>query len=254
MNDIINYKKKIIRNLILLLILVLASVFILIAAAAELKSQTYAILILTMLLVEFPIIFNLGFSGIRAVNLVLINTEKQQNSNQEIEKLEQEVEDKAKEADELTFNFNILKDDLGKYSDMETFGQKLLSGISKQIDIVMGVFFSLDTTDNQYKPMANYAYYADTPPNKFAEGEGLNGQVVKNKKAMHIVDLPEGYAKTISGLGSAQPKYLLILPLIYQNNVVGLLELATFKHIDKGILNRTNEISDFIGSLMGKIG
>lgn len=254
MDEILTYKKRIIRNLILLLILTLVSVLVVIAAASELKAQSYAILILVILLIEFPIIFNLGFSGIRALNLIIENEEKKLNSNEEIEKLEQEVEEKAKEADELSFNFNLLKDNLTDVEDINDFGTKLLSGIGKQLDIVLGVFYKFNQEDQVFEPLADYAYYSDSPPEKFKTGEGLNGQVVQDKKSMHIEELPEGYTKTISGLGKAQPKHLLILPLIDQNNVSGLLEIATFKNIDKGILKKTDEIATFVGSLMAKIG
>ncbi|MBI9067236.1 MAG: GAF domain-containing protein [Salinivirgaceae bacterium] len=253
MNDIVKYKSRIIRNLILLLILVVISIFIVIAAAKELKADSFAILILVLLLVELPVIINLSFSGIRAINIILDNEEKQLSSNEEIEKMEQEVEEKVKEADVLSFNFSRLKEDMPEYSDIETFGQSLLSGISKQVEIVLGVFYCYNAEHEVFKLCSNFAYYSDNVPNDFKIGEGLNGQVVKDKKAMYLKDLPEGYVEVISGLGSSKPSNLLILPLIDKDKVLGLIELATFKPIDKGVINRTKEISEYIGSLIGKI-
>lgn len=254
MDEILQYKKRIIRNLIILLVLLVTSVFVIISAASGLKSQTSAIVILIFLLIEIPVIFNLSFSGIRAINLILDNEEKQMSSNEEIEKLEQEVEEKAKEAEVLSFNFNQLTSDIGEFDNIESFGQKLLSGISKQIDIVVGVFYHLNTEENKFQPIANYAYYSNTPPNEFIEGEGLNGQCVKDKKAMYLEEMPKKYINVVSGLGNSEPKNLLILPLIHKKDVVGLIEIATFKNIDRGVLNRTDEISEFIGSLIGKLG
>lgn len=254
MNEIIKYRNRIIRNLIIVLVLIIATIITLFAAAQDLKSQHFALLILALLFVEFPIIFNLSFSGIKAINLILDSEEKQMTSTEEMEKLDKEVEEKAKEADTLTFNFKLLQEDMSEYFDIESFGQSLLSGFSKQIDIVTGVFFAFDNNQQSFEPKANYAYYSETPPVAFAEGEGLNGQAVKDKNAMHITELPEGYIKIISGLGSAQPKNLLLLPIINDDKVLGLLEIATFKPFDKGILNRTKEIGEFIGSLIAKIG
>ncbi len=59
-------------------------------------------------------------------------------------------------------------------------------------------------------------------------GEGLIGQVAAVGKTFYTADVPEGYINVISGLGSATPKYLLIVPIIKQDVVTGVLEIASF--------------------------
>jgi putative methionine-R-sulfoxide reductase with GAF domain len=59
-------------------------------------------------------------------------------------------------------------------------------------------------------------------------GEGLIGQSAAGARTLYVDDIPEGYIKIISGLGSASPKYLLIVPMKQQDHATGVLEIASF--------------------------
>lgn len=255
MDDLIKNKQKILFNLILLLVICLVAIILVIGAAPTFKGNGFSIALLLLFIVEIPVVLSLGIIGIRSINIYIENDDKNRASSPDaMEKLEKEVEEKAKEAEDLTFNLNRLSEDMGEVNDWKTFGEALLKSVSKQIDIVVGLVYYLDTTDNKYKPIADYAYYSETPPIEFVEGDGITGQVVKNKKAMFINDLPSGYVKVISGLGSHKPDYLAIIPLLDEEDVIGILEIATFKPLEKGLSRRINEISKFIGKKASTLG
>jgi len=255
MDDLIKNKQKILFNLILLLVICLVAIILVLGAAPSFKSSGYSIALLLLFLVEIPIILTLGITGFRSINIYIENADKQRASSpDEMEKLEKEVEEKAKEAEDLTFNLHRLSEDMGEPNDWKSFGEALLKGVSKQIEIVVGLVYYLDSNDNKFKPIADYAYYSEIPPNEFVEGDGITGQVVKNKKAMFINDLPGGYVKVISGLGSHKPDYLAIIPLLDEEDVIGVLEIATFKPLEKGLSRRINEISKFIGKKASTLG
>ncbi len=254
MDDLIKNKKKIIINLVLLLGIGVISVFLVIGAATSFKSSGFSIALLLIFIIEVPLILSIGMLGIRSINLYIENDEKQRASSpDEMEKLEKEVEEKAKEAEDLTFNLPRLSEDMGETPDWKTFGEALLKAASKQIEIVIGLVYKLDETSNTYKPIADFAYYGDVPPSEFAVGDGITGQVVKDKRAMFISDIPDGYIKVISGLGKHKPKYLAIIPLLDEEDVVGVLEIATFKPIEKGLSRRIHEISKYIGHKASKL-
>ena len=59
-------------------------------------------------------------------------------------------------------------------------------------------------------------------------GEGLIGQAASNGQLLYLDEVPEGYIKIISGLGSASPRYLLIAPVKNKGTVLGILEIASF--------------------------
>ncbi|WP_425578297.1 ATP-binding protein [Streptomyces albiaxialis] len=61
-----------------------------------------------------------------------------------------------------------------------------------------------------------------------APGQGLVAQVAAQKRRLLLTDVPTGYLPIASGLGSAPPACVVILPLMYQDRVLGVLELASF--------------------------
>ena len=62
-------------------------------------------------------------------------------------------------------------------------------------------------------------------------GEGLVGQAAASAKTIYVDDVPDGYIKIISGLGSASPRYLLFTPVKQQDQLRGVLEIAAFTPI-----------------------
>ncbi|PKP09992.1 MAG: hypothetical protein CVU09_08790 [Bacteroidetes bacterium HGW-Bacteroidetes-4] len=254
MDEILKYKKRVIRNFVLLLIASILAVLLVLASSSAFKGNGAAIILLGMFLVQIPLILNLGLGGLRAINHYLENEERRRvASGDDIEELEKEVEEKAREADELSFNLTRLEEEMGQFNDLATFGERLLVGISKQIEIVVGMVYLLNDATKKYASIASYAYYSDKMPPEFEEGDGLIGQVVKDKKAMFIDELPAGYVKVVSGLGSHKPSYLAIIPVIDANKVIGVVELATFKSIERGLSNRVNDLSKFFGSKAKKL-
>lgn len=255
MSELIKNKRKILFNLVLLLALSVISIILVIGATSSFKGNGYGITLLILFIIEIPIILNIGISGISSIDLSIENEDKQRaSSSDEMEKLEKEVEEKAQEAEDLTFNLNRLNKDIGSFNNWEEFGSSLLNAISKQIEIVTGLVYNFDAKDKKFKPIANYAYYSDEPASEFSEGDGLTGQVVKDKKAFFIDKIPDGYVKVISGLGNHKPKFLVIIPILDKSDVIGVIEIATFKSIERGLTRRVLEISEFIGEKASILG
>ncbi len=68
----------------------------------------------------------------------------------------------------------------------------------------------------------------------FELGEGMVGQVGASGKSIYLEELPEGYAARIeSGLGAALPKFLFLFSLKKENEVVGVIEVATFTDLSE---------------------
>src|SRR6201996_4845716 len=94
-----------------------------------------------------------------------------------------------------------------------------------------GTFFLSETADGEtrLRLIAGYGLRADKDaPLQYRLGQSLIGQVAKGKRSMIISDLPEGYVKISSGLGEASPTNLAILPILFEDQVLGVIELAAF--------------------------
>ena len=140
-------------------------------------------------------------------------------------------------------------------NELEKFTEKILINISKVYDIMQGIFFVKDQADKVFRKTGTYAYYSEDELREFAEEVGLSGQVASNKKLLNISNIPEKYITVLSGLGKSSPANLLILPVIYNNESIGIIELASFKKFDsiaeKILAEFTNEISEKLFELSG---
>ncbi|PLX12606.1 MAG: hypothetical protein C0597_12985 [Marinilabiliales bacterium] len=63
-------------------------------------------------------------------------------------------------------------------------------------------------------------------------GDGIVGAVAMEKLTSYIEDLPEDYITITSGLGDANPRSLVVVPLKMDDKVYGVLEIASFKKIE----------------------
>jgi signal transduction histidine kinase/HAMP domain-containing protein/CheY-like chemotaxis protein len=63
---------------------------------------------------------------------------------------------------------------------------------------------------------------------RFALGEGLVGQVAMERRTLHVREVPRGYLKIRSGLGAAAPASVIVMPIVFEEQVLGAIELAAF--------------------------
>jgi hypothetical protein len=79
-------------------------------------------------------------------------------------------------------------------------------------------------------------------------GEGLVGACAFEKKKSIIKNIPNNYMEIRSGLGKTEPKSILIQPLLMEDNLIGIIELASIKAIDQYDIEFTEKVSEIIAS------
>jgi len=153
------------------------------------------------------------------------NIDEQQTRKMEDDQRNWVSEGLAKFGDHLRISFE----------NMEDFAYNIISYLVKYMDANQGGFFLVEQKDGQEKYFdlkASYAYdrrkFADK---KIVWGEGIIGTCAMEKQSVYMTDLPDGYLEITSGIGQATPDHLLIVPLLVQNEVLGIIELASFKTI-----------------------
>lgn len=114
---------------------------------------------------------------------------------------------------------------------VKQYTESVLSRLSAELEAVQSLMFLFSPVSKQYQLVASYAYYAEKTPAPFSLGEGLSGQVAKNKKMLCLEDIPEHYMSAFSGLGISKPRYVWIVPLVYKEKTLAVIELATFRSI-----------------------
>lgn len=85
------------------------------------------------------------------------------------------------------------------------------------------------------------------------EGEGLLGEVLLNPRVIKIIDLPDNYT-ILTGLGQAKPACLVIIPLLTnQRELVGVLEVASFKEIQEYQVSLLEQMGESIAVSLSSV-
>jgi CheY-like chemotaxis protein/signal transduction histidine kinase/HAMP domain-containing protein len=89
--------------------------------------------------------------------------------------------------------------------------------------------------------------------NHYKLGESLVGQVALEKKQMCISHLPENYMTIHSGLGSATPRNVLLTPILYESNLMAVVELGSVEPIDECSMLFLASVMDSIGIAINSV-
>ena len=137
-------------------------------------------------------------------------------------------------------------------NNIENLSNEILSKIVKYMGANQGAFYVINETSTSNKFMDMKACYAwgrtKFKEGKIYEGEGLAGQAWIEKELLYITDVPDNYVSITSGLGEANPNALLIAPLIVNDEVFGLIEIASFHEIEKHQIEFIEKLSESIAS------
>ncbi|MDQ2811898.1 MAG: HAMP domain-containing protein [Actinomycetota bacterium] len=117
------------------------------------------------------------------------------------------------------------------HRDLAVVAELIMDELSPLVGAQHGTFFLAEPADGetQLRLIAGYGLRADeTAPIQYRLGQSLIGQVARSKRSIIVAHLPEGYVKISSGLGEAPPTNLAVLPILFEDQVLGVIELASF--------------------------
>lgn len=130
---------------------------------------------------------------------------------------------------------------------LDKFCDQALSYIVKYVGASHGALYITDEASEQerLKLASVYAYDRKKFISGYIQpGEGLAGQVYLERHSITLREIPDGYIKITSGLGESLPKSLIVCPLIVNEQVYGVLEIASFKMFkssDTGLIEKFAE-------------
>ena len=142
-------------------------------------------------------------------------------------------------------------------NNLEEFSYTIISNMVRYLEANQGGFFILnnDVPNNATIEMiACYAY--DRKKNlekKLSPGEGLIGRCVKERETIILTDIPKDYIKISSGLGEENPRSLLIVPLMFNGDVYGALEIASFKSFETYQIEFIKKLGESIASTLSTV-
>ncbi|MEO7110876.1 MAG: HAMP domain-containing protein, partial [Polyangiaceae bacterium] len=152
------------------------------------------------------------------------------NINQMIVNL-RETTQKNREQDWLKTNLALFSSMMQGQKDLQTITDMIMSQLTPLVSAHYGAFFMMDVDEG--KPilalMSSYAYSERKGvAHRFHLRQGLVGQCAYEKKAILITNVPSDYIQIASGLGEAHPLTIIVLPVLFEGEVKGVIELASF--------------------------
>lgn len=116
--------------------------------------------------------------------------------------------------------------------DLETLAYRFITKVTPMVGANYGVFYiKLDNGNERvFRKFAAYAYdHERIGKESFHLGEGLVGQCALDKRMFLLNQVPKEHIKISSGIGSASPSDILIIPAEFQGEVLAVIELASFR-------------------------
>lgn len=128
---------------------------------------------------------------------------------------------------------------------LDVLCEDIITFVVRHLDVQVGTF-SLVSPDGSKLVLAGSCAYKGGPdaPTEFGFGEGLIGQAAQEKKRIIIKDVPENSLTITSALGEILPHSIVCSPLLYEGEVVGVIELGAmqaFTELQLEFLDQTAE-------------
>ena len=190
-----------------------------------------------------------------ALGKSLIDMRDKLKTAQREEKLRKIEDDKRKWTNEgLALFGDVLRQN---YSGMKDLAYEIVVNLIKYLDANQGGLFlkNEDDADHIYfELLSTYAYDRKKFTEKIIEiGEGLVGTCALEKKTIYMTDIPQNYMRITSGLGGANPKSLLIVPLKVEEEILGVIEIASFNSFEKYKIEFVEKIGQNIASTLASM-
>ena len=151
--------------------------------------------------------------------------------------------------------------------DLGTVGKMLLSELTPLVNAHLSVIYLMDAEDEEPK-LNRLAGYASSGKNGHANGdssrggdaeerlrigEGLVGQCAAEKQRLLITQLPANAAPIRSGLFEAPPRNVVVLPVLFENQIKAVIELASLSVFTASHLAFLDQLTASIGILLNSI-
>ncbi|MEZ0327812.1 MAG: HAMP domain-containing protein, partial [Fimbriimonas sp.] len=172
------------------------------------------------------------------------------NINQMVANLRSTTE-QNKEQDWLKTNLANFSRMMQGQKSLESVAGMIMSQLTPLVLAHHGVFFineSTNTGEPVLKLLRGFGFKErKNLANRYHLGEGLVGQCALEKESILLTNVPSDYIKINSGLGEATPLNIIVLPVLFEGEVLAVIELASFQPFSQ--IHRT-----FLDQLMESIG
>jgi PAS domain S-box-containing protein len=143
-------------------------------------------------------------------------------------------------------------------SDVQKLCYEIIGSLVKYLKANQGALYIIDdVTDGDEQTMSMLACYAWNKKKhvnqKIYKGEGLAGQAWQEMDTIYLTDVPQNYIRITSGLGDANPTSILIMPLKVNDQIFGVVEIASFSAMAEHEIEFVKRIAESIASTVSSV-
>jgi signal transduction histidine kinase/CheY-like chemotaxis protein/HAMP domain-containing protein len=136
------------------------------------------------------------------------------------------------------------------HRDLEVVAELIMEELAPLLGAQHGTFFLSEESggETRLRLIAGYGLLADKDaPIQYRIGQSLIGQVAKTKRAIVVDEIPPGYIRISSGLGEAPPANLAVMPIKFEDQVMGVVELASFSKFTPIQIDFLEQLTETLG-------
>jgi signal transduction histidine kinase len=181
--------------------------------------------------------------------------ELKDNINQMILNLRETTQRNA-EQDWLNSNLARFGGLLQGQRDLGAVSRLIMSELTPLVAAHHGAFFIGEPSDDGmlFRLIATYGYKErKNVANRFKTGEGLVGQAALERERILLTDPPADYVRITSALGEAAPRNIIVLPVLFEDQVMAVIELAAFHEFSSVQLTFLEQLAESIGVVLNTI-
>lgn len=174
---------------------------------------------------------------------------------EEIERHKTEILEKENAALETNWynkGMTMIMDIISKNSrDLDTMASQFITILVEYLGVNVGAFYILNKPENEepYFEMAgSYAINKSRSNTAISIHEGYLGVCYKDKQKLIINNLPQGYISLESGLGRVSLKNLILIPILLDNDLKGVIELASLEMLPDYKIALLDKLADNLAS------
>ena len=141
------------------------------------------------------------------------------------------------------------------HSDLMEVAKLIMSELTPLVSAHYGAFYLAEPTgDRDLLLIAGYgARPGSGPRQRFATGEGIVGQAALEGRGIILGNVPARYLTVDTGLSTSTPAQIVVLPILFETQVLGVLELASFSEFSEVHHDFLNQLVETIGVTMNTI-
>ncbi|MDQ3483879.1 MAG: response regulator, partial [Actinomycetota bacterium] len=193
--------------------------------------------------------------------------ELKDNLNEMIANLRDTTQENA-EQDWLKTNLARISGLMQGQRDLQAVSRLIMSELTPVVSGQHGAFFlaerpegddvlsptGTDARDYTLRMIASYGYRArKSLANVFHPGEGLVGQAALEKQPILLTEAPSDYIKISSGLGESSPVNIIVLPILFEEQVLAVVELASFRPFSPVDQTFLEQLTETLGVVLNTI-